>query len=251
MNKMKHSDFIKVLSDFARYYPLPADPLNRCQRLNCFAMVEDPTQVLDDNFGMSSHEKDFFFSRAWEDSGSPDDNIIMDTPSLTVVLYQVTPLGPFSQRPGMMSFSYDFLISDILRDQKEGAATSLCDQRNENQILDQCARFFSALFIYLKEVIHVKNVSPPAGQTWGNSGLWEALASQGVVSYDLDLPATKHWTGQLGRLNSEGVTGDKWKSGNRLGINLSLDIELDFCQTDQFDLSKTAFTIERNQILIK
>ena len=58
---MNHKDLMKVLSDFVRYYPLPADPLDECQRLNCFAMLEDSSQVLDSNMGKNIYETDFFF----------------------------------------------------------------------------------------------------------------------------------------------------------------------------------------------
>ena len=78
--------------------------------------------------------------------GRPGDLVTIDTPSLTSVLYQISPIEPFSQRPGKTIFSYDFLISDILRDQKEASGTSLCDQRNENQIVDQCTPFLYRIF---------------------------------------------------------------------------------------------------------
>lgn len=248
---MTHTDFIQILSDFVRYYPLPADPLNRCERLQCFALLEDPSQVLDSNFGQSIHETDFFFSRAWEDSGSPSTAIEVDHPSMTAVLYQVLPRDMFTQAPGKMVFYYDILISDILSDQKETAFHSGCDARNENQIVDQCARFFSAFFLYLRGIIKVKNINPPAGQTWGHRQLWEALDSQGQVSWEEDIQATKHFKTVNRQLNEEAGPGQRWKSGNRVGINLSLAVEIDYCGEYVLDLSKTAFVINRNKIQIK
>jgi len=247
---MTHDELMKVLSDFVRYYPLPADPLNNCERLNMFALLEDPTQVLDANMGKNVYEDSFFFSRAWDDAGQPADDVVMDTPSLTAVLYQTNPLNAFSQRPGMMVFHYDFLISDVLRDQKEDSGSSICDQRNENQILDQCARFCTSFFQYLYSLKKVTSASPPVGQNWGHSDLWEALEGQGLTVVSYDDPASNHFKKQLRQLN-EDLTGQRWKAGNRVGINISLAIELDFCGDVVFRFNETPFKIDRGRILIK
>ena len=59
------------------------------------------------------------------------------------------------------------------------------------------------------------------GQTWGHAALWEAIESQGVSSLTFDDPASSHFKNQIRKLNPD-ISGQRWKSGNRVGINMSL-----------------------------
>lgn len=235
---MTHSQLMLVLIDAVKSFPVVLGM--PCKRLNTFCFLEEESKILDPNFGADSRDNGkTFFSRDWSDQGRVASDIFITDPSMTVILQMISPNGPgngvFERRttPGHAIFKYVFQVTDIVKDQVEDSVTHPCEERTESEILEDCTDMMLGVFNYLADVVCAE--VPVLGTLWKNKKLLDHMVTEGQIpSYEVKQRETKQFRSGLESLNSQ-PEAIIFKEGNRLGIDLILDFQMDYCKDWTFN----------------
>lgn len=235
------TDYYRILKDSVRFSsPVNTPIVLDCLQLQTFRVLQrDPrtnSEVGTDTLGVipTDSETPFFYSRSWELSGFPANQINYKYPLLSAFeIMNEADTGVFSAQVGR-TYTLELAVLDTFQGDKSNASSVNCAGRPINQIYLDTERLLDTSLRYLGGIVTATTNVDPVEKVYFKPFLEAAQTAGDISSFDVRTYPGTILAGDNKNLRFVRV---EYPAKNIYGTKVQLKIRVSNCPTIDFETS--------------
>lgn len=237
--KVTLEEFYEALKLGVKYQPDSGTP---CLRLNGFRVLqqEGASELSADNMGATPCDKNkpYFYSRAWEKTGSNPNKVIGSLPVLTIFERQGQVKSPFD-KTATVEHQLILTVWDKYDQDKCAGDCAGCAARTVNEIFrDTQTMLFNVLY-YIGGLVVATTSADPAERVY-HKALLEKMKTEGDIS---EYQVTGAFKNSMQAANKEHTM---YRQNERTaeyfyGTAITIDFKTTICNQTEFDFNPTDY----------